>query len=324
MAREDYLEIKQKFYDFAAAWQNGESEKLNDIFVPETACYLSTVEKYPCGSQHGIYGVKAFTKDHPEPDYFHIKPCNVVIRVAKDRAQQSAILVCHAGCIEGENVRSIEFDALTVNSWVKTEEGWKIDEFRMDITICDGDYKEFVDNWYFEHQDLKYYFGIHLPVISGELDSPWVRIPKEDEGKNDEELIQETFSRYAYGIDTLNFANLIESLSDDLVVNMAPWGAMDKREFMQTLKFKRQAGRYWCHPAQLDTISVKGNDAFMTLQRMAGHKQSNLPVVVDKDNYNKEYADARYEIKMKKENGTWKIFRMDYFLGTIELGEYDF
>ena len=322
MARQDYLEIKETYYKFAEAWRMGKSEILEQVFVSETACYLSTVAKYPCGSQHGLYGIRDFVKNAPEPDFFYINPCNFVARIAGDEAQQSATLVCRAGVLEEEQARCVEFSALTVNTWTKTNEGWRIKVFRMDITECAGDYTEFIDHWYFEKQDLKYYFGIHLPVISGELDSPWNRIPEEEDAKNDEEQILEAFSRYAYGIDTLNFSNLIWALSEDLVVNMAPWGAMDKREFMQTLKFKRQAGRYWNHPAKLDSVHVEGDAAVLHLHRMAGHKQSDHPVIITKDNYDTIHACARYEIKMRKEDGMWKILRMDYFLGTVDLGKF--
>ena len=195
-------------------------------------------------------------------------------------------------------------------------------DFKMDITECSGEYTEFIENWYFEKQDLAYYHGIHLPVISGELDAPWFRIPQEEDVKTDEERILEAFSRYAYGIDTLNFSLLTEALANDLVVNMAPWGAMDKREFMQTLKYKRQAVRYWNHPALLDCVLLHENSADLRLHRMAGHRQSAMPIIFTKENYDIQYADARYEIKMIKEDGIWKILRMDYFLGTIQLGKF--
>lgn len=97
---------------------------------------------------------------------------------------------------------------------------------------------------------------------------------------------------------------------------------MDKREFMATLKFKRMAARYWNHPARLDQVSVDGDQAYLRLYRMAGHKQSDHPVVLTKDNVDTIHACARYEIIMKKENGVWKIARMDYFLGTIDLEKH--
>ncbi|MCR0570312.1 nuclear transport factor 2 family protein [[Clostridium] innocuum] len=321
MKREDYLEIKATFQTFINAWSKAEVSRLEDCFTAECSCHVSTVKKYPCGSQHGLTGIQDFIKKQPQSDFFYITPCNYVARLKAEEAQQSAILVCRAGVLEADSVRVIEFSALCCNHWIKTEDGWRIDEFKMDITECSGAFTEFIENWYFEKQDLKYYHGIHLPVISGELDSPWYRIKCEENVKNEEEKILETFSRYAYGIDTLNFIQLNEALSDDIVVNMAPWGAMDKREFMQTLKFKRQASFYWNHPALLDCVHIDDNHATLKLHRMAGHRQSAMPIVFTKDNYDTQYADARYEIKMIKEQDSWKILRMDYYLGTIDLGK---
>ncbi|WP_320973731.1 nuclear transport factor 2 family protein [Dysgonomonas capnocytophagoides] len=322
MKREDYLEIKEVFNTFIRAWGKADTNILDHCFTAECACHLSIVKKYPCGSQHGLIGIKDFIAKQPQPDFFYITPCNFVVRIKENEAQQSTILVCRCGVFENDNVRIIEFSALLSNHWTKTEGGWKIDDFKMDITECSGEYTEFIENWYFEKQDLAYYHGIHLPVISGELDAPWFRIPQEEDVKTDEERILEAFSRYAYGIDTLNFSLLTEALANDLVVNMAPWGAMDKREFMQTLKYKRQAVRYWNHPALLDCVLLHENSADLRLHRMAGHRQSAMPIIFTKENYDIQYADARYEIKMIKEDGIWKILRMDYFLGTIQLGKF--
>ncbi|MGM0112147.1 nuclear transport factor 2 family protein [Enterococcus sp. DIV0187] len=322
MSREDYLEIKENFEKFTQAWKNQNSDLLDEVFVSEAACYLSTVEKYPCGSQHGVLGMKDFMEETPKPDFFHIIPCNYVSRLSGKIAQQSSTLVCRAGVYEYDDVRVLDFSALVTNKWEKTDTGWRIVEMRLDIVECQGEYKEFVEKWYFEKQDLKYYFGIHLPVISGDLDNPWERIKEDDDVKVEEEKVLEAFSKYAFGIDTLTFTLLTETLSDDLTVNMAPWGAMDKREFMQTLKFKRQANSYWDHPVTLDSIELKGDMAYVKLHRMAGHKQSNHPISITKENAEKVYADARYELKLRKENGIWKVFRLDYFLGTIDLGSY--
>ena len=323
MAREDYLAIKGAYEQFARAWERRDGKALDEVFIPETACNLSIVAKYPCGSQHSIFGVRDFVEKTPESDFFHIIPCNFVARIAGNRAQQSAVLVARAGVYEGDKVRVCEFTALNSNSWELVDGTWKIVEFKLEIDYCMGDFEEFTANWYFEKPGLTYYHGIHLPVISGELDAPWRRIPVEDEGnKTDEELILETFSRYAFGIDSLNFSLLVDALSDDVVVNMAPWGAMDKREFMQTLKFKRQASNNWSHPAQLESVKVDGDAAELRLNRMAGHRQSAIPLVFTPENAETVYADARYEIKMVKEDGLWMILRMDYFLGAIDLGSF--
>lgn len=320
--RKDYLTIKEKYTQFTNAWENNDPLILENIISAETACNLSTVKKYPCGSQHGILGIKDFIIKQPKSDFFYITICNFVLRIKDNKAQQSAILVGKAGKYENGEVRLEEFAALNTNQWIKKDNEWKINEFKMDIQECSGNYPEFIENWYFEKTDLKYYHEIHLPCISGELDSPWTRIPSEDKTKTDEELIQEAFARYAWGIDTLTFSELHEALSDDIIVNMAPWNSMDKRQFMSTLKFKRMSSFYWDHPVILKDIKVDGNAASLKLYRMCGHKQSAFPIIYSKDNAEHAYADARYEIKMKKENGQWKVSYLYYYLGTIDLGTY--
>ena len=214
MARKDYEEIRETFSKFVQAWKTKDTELLEECFIKEASCNLSTVSKYPCGGQHGIYGMKDFVLDVPSPHFFYSQICNFVARINADEACQTATVVCLTGVYEGEQVRTMEFSAMFANTWVRRQEGWRIGEMRMDVTEYGGDYQEFIDKWYFEKPELKYYFGIHLPCISGEMDNPWFRIPEEEDVKSDEEKILETFSRYAYGIDTLNLDLLPGALSD--------------------------------------------------------------------------------------------------------------
>lgn len=324
MPRIDYDEIKGTFEKFLNCWKTTNIHSLDECFVPYTACYLSTVSAYPCGSQHSIYGIRDFVAETPKPDEFHISHCNYVARIADDIAQQSSIAVCRVAKYgENDSIKTYEFSAQFSNSWEKTERGWRICELRMDIVEASGDYTEFVENWYFDKMKSGWYLGVHLPVISGELDSPWERIPDAESLLTDEEQILESFSRYAFGIDTASFSNLSAVFSKYLTVNMAPWGAMDRREFMETLKYQRLPSRYWIHPVKAESIDIQGDISIVRLYRMAGHKQRSHPLILTKDNVNMEHACARYEIEMRKENGCWKIFKFNYFLGIIDIGEFE-
>lgn len=56
---------------------------------------------------------------------------------------------------------------------------------------------------------------------------------------------------------------------------------------------------------------------------MAGHKQRKHPYNFTKENDNIEHACGRYELEFTKEKNGWKIIKWEYFLGIIELGEYE-
>ena len=113
--------------------------------------------------------------------------CNYVCRLNGFDAQQSFVAVAHTVKFVGEEIRTLEFSAFFNNSWKKVEDEWKISEMRMDIVDYFGDYEEFLDSWYYEDPKAKWYPGIHLPVIQGEMDSPWVRIPDAEDILSDEE-----------------------------------------------------------------------------------------------------------------------------------------
>ena len=323
MSRENYDEIKSKFEEFIKIWKTKEIDKLDDIVEADTKCFMSTVKAYNTGDQHSLYGVKDFVKDMEPADVFHSRICNYACRFNNDKAQQIATVVFRVAKFEGEkDIKTFEFSVLFANTWKHTEEGWKIAVIRMDVVDASGDYKEFMDKWYFEDSHAKWYEGVHLPVINGELDSPWVMFPKCENVLTEEEAILECFAHYAFGIDTLSFENLRPTFTEDFVAVMAPWGNMDKRGFLTTLKYHRQPSRYWTHSVLPEEITINGNEAKVKAYRMEGHKQRNHPLVITRDNVDTEFACARYEINLRKENGMWKVSRIEYYLGILEVGAY--
>lgn len=323
MSREIYDEIKNKFASFINTWKTREVDVLDGIVSGDTKCYLSTVKAYNTGDQHSLYGVKDFVLDMEQPDVFHTRICNYACRFDEIKAQQIATVVCRVAKYEGESeIKTFEFSALFANTWEKKADGWKISVLRMDIVDSSGDYEEFMDKWYFEDSHAKWYQGVHLPTINGELDSPWIMFPNCENVLTEEESLLECFAHYAFGIDTLAFENLRPTFTEDFVAVMPPWGNMDRRSFFTTLKYHRQPSRYWTHSVLPEKIEINGNDAKVWAYRMAGHKQRNHPLVITRDNVDSEYACARYEINVRKENGVWKVSRIEYYLGILEVGPY--
>lgn len=323
MARENYDLIRGKFNQYMEALRTRNVDNLGDIFTDDVKVYLSTVASYPDGSQHSLNGIRDFVRDQPATDGYHIRVCNYVCHIAGDLAQQSASVVFHVYKNEGKTFKYFDFTQMYTNTWVKGKDGWKITVIRMDLMNHTGDYKEFEDAWFYEEPKAKWFPGVHLPCISGELDNPWHVIPVSEEELTDEEQIMEAMACYAYGIDAVSFDNLPKVLSRDIVVNMQPWGTMDYRLFIGTLKYHRQPERYWTHPVKLDRCVINGEEADLCLYRMSGHAQRKHPLIYTNANKDHEFACARYEIKLRKENGVWRLTRMEYLLGLLDLGEYE-
>jgi len=325
LSKKDYNEIRNKFYEFIDSWKDKDVRKLNTIIDNEAQCYLSTVAAYADGSQHSKFGVKSFIRDFPKSDIFHSRICNFVCKSNKSEAQQIAEVVGTAISFEkGSNkAKSFEFTALFSNHWVKKEEGWMIVEIRMDLCSHGGDLETFTDEWFFEDTVVKTVPGLHYPCISGELDSPWNRINQPEDYLTEEEKIEEVFSKYNFGVDHLAFDHVNNVLSEHLSGAMPPWGPMNKRHYLECLKYHRQKDRYWAHPVMIKNIQLEGNRAKVEAYRMAGHKQRKHPYNFTKENANIEHACGRYELEFTKEKNGWKIIKWEYFLGIIELGEYE-
>ena len=323
MSRENYDQIKAKFEQYLECLRNRSGAGLEEIFTADCKCYLSTVKAYPDGNQHSLFGIRDFVQDQPATDGYYFRVCNYVCHTCGDVAQQSCTVVFHVYKNEGKSFKYFDFTQMYTNRWEKRENGWMLVELRMDLMNHAGDYEEFQNAWFYEEPKAKWFAGVHLPCISGELDNPWHVIPVSDTELTDEEQILEAMATYAYGIDTISFDNLPKALSEDIIVNMQPWGTMDYRQFIATLKYHRQPDRYWTHPIKLDSCQIHGDTADLRLYRMSGHAQRNHPLVYTNANKDHEFACARYEIKLRKEDGVWKLTNIVYLLGLIDLGAYD-
>ena len=143
--------------------------------------------------------------------------------------------------------------------------------------------------------------------------TPYVRLPETEIVLSEEEQILETFYRYAFGIDTVSFENMAYALAEDAVINMAPFGSMDKRTFVQTLKYQRMRDRHWIHPVIPKKIIINGDKAEVYLTRLAGHDERYLEFTPE--NVKQVLACGRYELKMQKESEGWKITKFDYLFG---------
>lgn len=323
MPRNDYDEIKKKFGIFIETWNNKKLSELDDFMLKEITCYMNVAGAYADGSQHTLYGVKCFIEAFPKTDLFHTRICNFVCKFNSKVAKQTAAVACEAIKKEknGE-IKTFNFTALFANCWIKVEKKWMIKEIRMDICGESGDFDGFREQWFFDKNEIKFYPGIHYSCICGELDSPWNVIGDSEDVLNEEEKISETVYRYFYGVDTLSFENLNETLSNDLNAYMEPWGCMNKRHYMECLKFHRQKDRYWAHPVRKGKLIIDGDKAVGKYYRMSGHRLRTHPYKNTKDTINIEKACGLMKYEFKKENGIWRISKWDYNLGIVELGDY--
>lgn len=320
MNRNNYEEIENKFSLFISTWKSRRLDILDDIIDPETECYLSVVQKYASGAQHSLFGVKDFVRTIPSNDTFHIAIANFVCRGNESMAQQTASVVCRAVKTGDSEIQVFDFVASFANHWKLTQTGWKMVELRMDIWNQGGDIEEFLEAWYFDETPARWYDGVHVSCIHGEFDSPWIKYPSGNDFFTEEEMIEECFAQYVFGIDTISYNHCDASISSDAMFRIDPWGVMDKRFAMESSKSNRQVDRLSTHPFMFKKIHANGNHAHAGIYRLSGQgKNRDYPYTPE--NINMGHACGRWEVTFRKENGSWKILRLTYFEGTIEIGE---
>lgn len=322
MPREDYDEIKTKFGAFVKAIKEQDTSNLETLLEKDVKCYFSCARAYADGSNHTLFGVRNFIEDLPQTDFFHTRICNYVCRLANQQAQQSAQVVCLLGRHGEKELTYAMVNLMFSNHWQTNDQNWRMSEIRMDILWEEGNFDELKQGWYFEDPHAKTYPGIHLPCINGELDSPWFRISNAEDVLSEEEKIASAFYRYAFAIDNLAFSEFEKAVNEDVVASIEPWGPMDKRLWMQALKYHRQRDRQWGHCGKIGHIEYDGDVAHMVVYRMCGHKQREHPYAYTNENVDIEHACAKYEIDLVKNGIDWRIKRCYYYLGLIELGEY--
>jgi len=326
MSRKHYDEIKKKFGVFISTWKNRDIHLLDEMIDKEVVCYISTSKSYAIGAQHSLFGVKSFVLDIPTSDVFHHKIFNFTCRISGDEAHQYAYVVCLAANFEKNKNEALtfQFTAMLSNHWVRKATGWCITEIRMDILGHGGDLTSFTDSWYFESQKPSYYYyGKHERCINGELDSPWNRVPiAEDNELTEEELIMDTYAKYAYGNDQFAWDHVCDILTEDAMFTTAPWGPCSKRQRLEVIKLHRQKEHMWAHPMKAESILMEGDLANVKLFRMSGHRQRSHPYIFTQYNINVEHACSRMDVVFRKEDGVWKICKWNGYLGIVEIGPY--
>ena len=326
MQKKDYCSIKERYESFIALWKSHEFETLPKLMDKEVLFWSSTVKAYATGAQHGLFGVRRFIESIPATDVLHYRICNFICHGDDNTAISTASVVFKAVDIaEDGSGKVFEFSVNHAVHWQLDHDAWMMTEIRQDVIRHRDETGKSDEAWHFEDPKGVWHDGIHLPLINGELDSPWRNYP-EDENTffTDEEKIQECFARYMFGVDTISYVHSVDCVSDDAIFVASPWGVLNKRERLLTSKFHRQKDRNGVHPFLVESIDINGDLAECRFFRMSGHNQRDGEYIYNASNKDMEYACARWALVFRNENGTWRIFRFNYYLGIVEVGNYEY
>lgn len=315
--RNDYQEIRTAFNTFIKAWETGKFELLDDIVSADVSAEFSIF-----GECHSRENVKGKLKERPSYTYTRFETGNFVALIEGCHAYQSGCVIGMFADDSGDNYRYYQWGGNFCNVFTYLDGRWMITDIKFDLQDDIGD-RTLVEQWTPINDRLGWYTGVPLPVISGEIDVPWYKCSNRENIGTEEEQIEELYYRYALGIDCNTFRLLEDVFSESLVMNMYPFGVMNKRTFIATLKVHRQAyTRRWHHVGYFKSIQIHDNTADCILYRNEPYR--NWPLVMSKSLENKQIVAAHYDMKaIKEEDGKWRICKFDYFHGPFITGSFD-
>lgn len=312
MYSKDYEEVKEVFFKWIKAWEEEKIEDMKECCISSLNSHISMFN--PCTTWEQLKKYLLLSMGHNTKNWFEI--LSFVALVEENNAQQSANLIAIKSLNEGKELKYYQFAGLFCNSYIKTNEGWKISECRFDLFREFGNL-DMAEGWNHMIPTIGWFEEIRLPVINGDLDAPWIRVENRDSVGTDEEQIEEIFYRYAFALDTCSFSLMKDLLAEDISVVMPPFGTMEKpmnkRDFMTTLMTHRHSERFMQHTGEFQSIHIKenGNEAKVIFYRKGDSGIKPMPI--PSDNIRQKIATAVYKmIFIKAKNNQWQIKELNY------------
>jgi hypothetical protein len=258
-------EIQKIFSDFSLALETNNISSIKNYFTPEAVASFSNL-----GDFKGVNAIiKGLNRCGPEPDVVRNQVTNSYVAVSDGRAQQSAYMTgILANDIGKEELDSFLFGGHFVNTYARTNEGWKISHLRFQLDWQLGNIG-YATNWKLADGVVGWHQKTVTPTILSELDAPWRVFPNPNERGTDEEQVAETYIRYSWALDQADFSLLTTVFTEDAKADMSPFGPMNgRREIVSLLKILRSGQPYMQHAATNFRVKVTGDTATMDIFRV--------------------------------------------------------
>lgn len=304
--RNDRLEINEKLQTFIEAWESGKTDCIDETMVEAPFTNFSIF-----GPVYSREILKCRLRDSGRsvvPSQFGLS--NQVCRVKGSRAQQSAVLTG----VFADGVREdYRFCGMFVNSYVRTEEGWRISSLDFDLMEDNtaavtfdkkkriyrtkrGSKELALPEWNLIEDEAEVYNGCRLPSICGELQAPWLVIPEPPEDMTDEEAIRDLFYRYAFAVDQRTVSLLTDIFVDGAAMKLSTYGEFGREKGIQSLRWlKSRLGPRGQHVA--DFTHIRMDDKF-------------AEAVVKCDSPG--IVNGTFELCGIKEGGVWRMLSLTY------------
>ena len=326
--RENYNAIKEGFEKFVKAWATADVDDMNSAVVENVNAYFSIFDSENCMNRAELK--KNLSVRTHKTTFSKIDIVNYVCLTEGEHAQQTAYLNGIFSDDSDGKYEHYSWSGQMANHWVKTEDGWKMDEMRFDQNLDDAKYlsrkedqgfivldgpgnKDFVSNWHGITDRAEWFVGCPLPAIVSEYDAPWIKIKNRDEFLTDEEQIAEVFFKYCWAIDTDCFILFPEIFSKSLIADIF-WGKQDYRHICATLKINRSGSRRVQHMGDLGRIKIEGDKAYCEFYSKAPATFCSYELNAQTQDESSDWSAYRWICTYVKEDGKWLISRF-YCIG---------
>lgn len=301
-------EIKQIFEQFICALESFEPENIRTIVTENVQADFSTI-----GSYDNVEDlIQALKWKGPVMNVSRQHIMNFVCRTCGEKAQQSAYVMVLTGIDDGKFLYSFEYGGKFVNSYIMTEDGWKISSIKYDLDWEKGN-TAFAKGW--KLLDYKLYAG-HRALICSEFDSPWSVISVNDEELTDEEQIIENMFKYSFGLDNCDFSLHHTSYTDD-VVFYAGDKVMEAGARNLINNFKNTAHKEHAleHAIKIVDVQINGDEAILYGYRVEPHRLGSKNL--NRDTMHQSFYSAKYKNLLKRIDGEWKMYELHYQPGVF-------
>ncbi|WNS79571.1 nuclear transport factor 2 family protein [Domibacillus sp. DTU_2020_1001157_1_SI_ALB_TIR_016] len=306
-AEPNRAEIQKIFLDFSSALEANNLSSIKNHFTPDAVAKFSHL-----GELRGVDAIiKGLAYSGPELDVIRYKVTNSYVAVSGGQASQSAYMTgILADDLQDGELDSFSFGGHFANTYIRTNEGWKISYLRFEMDWQRGN-SNYVTDWKLPDGTGGWRGKVVAPMILSELDAPWQVFPKPDERGTDEEQVAEAYIRYAWALDQADFSLLTTAFTEDAKADMSPFGPMDgRREIVSLLKMLRNGQPYMQHAATNFRMNVTGDTATMDIYRV-------VPFIPTRETLDVPIFGARYESRLRRDAGMWKFKWLHYIPGWI-------
>ena len=265
------------------------------------------------GNASGEFAVRQLFEDNfPGGMTVNVSTTNKVVRSQNGSSTVAAYFFGDTTDMRLEKNDKVNFGGMIIINTVKGA----VVRVRVHLNWLKGN-KNIVHHWHFPYE-RQWQPGDSVSPLISEIDAPWHSYTQAHTPLSDEDAIAGAWYQYAWALDMADFSLFVGAFSDDATADLPPMGKLKgRRVLVATLKAFRMpwpAIQHYGVPLQID-IADDRQSASLLLGRIIPEQ--------DKTPDGDALYGAHYKIELKKEDGEWKMSRMDYFPGWFTIKNED-